>query len=432
MSDVPGAAAVFYNRLVKLRNRAEILALAAWADVSPNYLSESWARLSPQLVDRLAELQVSAAVAGADYGGATLAQQGQWEAPQGWVEAQAFSGWASNGSRLAEPLASPIIDVKTLIGGGMGVAPAMKQGSQMLKMLAGLQISDAGRGAASVDTAVRPRVGYTRMLNPPSCARCVVLAGRFYRWNAGFRRHPHCDCVHVQTAVASTAAARAEGLVDDPYEYFHSLTAAEQEAQFGRGYASAIRDGGDIYQVVNSRRGRLGVFTTEGYTRRGYAKSVLRPGQRRMTPDTIYRLNPDRDQAIAALRAQGYILPGGQVPGGSIRGNVEGFGQMGRGGTRKAASQAVLDARRTGVRDPNIRYTMTAAERRLYDAEAAYKEVLAGRNPYVSTAFLNTPDPYGLHRFIAAGPRQPLTPQIAASVEAAYRDALAKAGQRFI
>lgn len=36
-------------------------------------------------------------------------------------------------------------------------------------------------------------LGYVRMLTPPSsCDRCVILAGRWYRWNQGFERHPMC------------------------------------------------------------------------------------------------------------------------------------------------------------------------------------------------------------------------------------------------
>ena len=220
----------------------------------------------------------------------------------------------------------------------------------------------------------------------------------------------NCDCVHVQTRASGTQAARDEGLIDDPYEYFHSLSEAEQDRVFGKGYARSIRDGGDIYQVVNSKRGRVGAFTTEGTTRRGYASSVLRSRQRRMTPDTIYRLNPKREDAIAALRQQGYILPGGQVPGGSLRGQVEGFGALGRGGTRIGASRAVEQARATGVRDPNVRYTMTEAERRLFDASARYEQVLAGRNPF-------SKDGTGL------------TPSIAATVETDYRRWLASGGQ---
>lgn len=432
MAEVPQAARAFYNTLARLRSKSQDLAARAWGDVSPAFLSESWVRIGPQFVSQLALLQVQAATAGSEYGAATLAAQGTWVPPEAFVDAGAFGGWASSGARLAVPMGSPIIDVKALIGGGMGVAPAMKRGLGALQTLSGLQVSDAGRGSAAIDTAARQDVGYTRMLNPPSCSRCVVLAGKFYRWNEGFRRHPRCDCVHVQTQASSTQAARSEGLVDDPYDYFHSLSEADQDRVFGQGYAASIRDGGDIYQVVNSKRGRVGAFTTEGTTRRGYARGSLNRGQRRMTPDTIYRLNPKREDALAALRQQGYILPGGQVPGGSLRGaTYEGFGALGRGGTRRAASQAVLDARATGMRDGS-RYTMTEAERRLQDAEQRYIQVLQGRNPFASPGFGSTPDPFGqrLNR-IGAGPSAPLTPEIAALVETDYRRWLATGGQIF-
>ncbi|MFK4494807.1 hypothetical protein [Dermacoccus sp. GAS27A] len=55
------------------------------------------------------------------------------------------------------------------------------------------QISDAGRAGGAVSIAARPKVtGYVRMLVPPSCSRCAILAGKEYRWNQGFQRHPHC------------------------------------------------------------------------------------------------------------------------------------------------------------------------------------------------------------------------------------------------
>ena len=174
------------------------------------------------------------------------------------------------------------------------------------------------------------------------------------------------------------------------------------------------------------------MFTTQGTTR-GYASTLLKPGQRRLTPEAIYRQsNGNRVKARDLLTEHGYLLPGGQVPGGALRGRVEGFGQMGKGGKAKAAREAVLEARRTGVRDPNNRYTMTAAERRLYDAEQRYSMVLQGRNPFASPGFGNTPDPYGIGlNKVGAGPSAPLTPQIAAMVENDYRRWLASGGQKF-
>lgn len=437
MAEISISTALFYDALVAIRRENTTLARRAWAEVDGQYLTQSWARIRPHLLQALAAAQIEAAAAGTTYGAFALAEEGTWQAPEVFVDPRAFAGWSSSGAELAGTLDTTLTTTKEAIGAGLAVPQALERGWSTLSGIVALQISDAGRVAAGADLASRRGVGYVRMLNPPSCARCVVLAGKWFRWNEGFRRHPRCDCVHRPSTAGSLDGARSEGLVDDPYAYFHGLDRHEQDRIFGQAQAEAIRDGGDIYQVINSARGRVGAFTTEGTSRNGYASTVLRARQRRMTPETIYRLNPRREDALQALRDQGYILPAGQVPGGSLRGaRYEGFGQLGRGGTRRAASHAIEEARRTGVRDPNNRYTMTAAERRLYDAEQRYRSVLEGRSPYVSPAFGNTPDPTGtltgFGRSSASGRTRPPTPLEAAIAEADYRRWLASGGQIYL
>lgn len=197
------------------------------------------------------------------------------------------------------------------------------------------------------------------------------------------------------------AAAESEGLVHDPYEYFQSLSAAEQDRVYTKAGAQAIRDGGDLFQVVNSRRGIKpgGLTTTEGTSRRG---NFGRNGPR-LTPEAIYGKGLSREATLSELERYGYILPGGQNPLGVIRGQAEGFGQMGRGGTRVGAREAVLKARETGIRDPNVRATMTAAERRVFDAQANWDAVRAGRNPFTNAK------------------NAKVTPEVAARVEREYR-----------
>lgn len=436
MADVSIASALFYDALVAIRTKNATAARRIWHEMSGQYLSESWARLKPLLLQTLVASQVEAAAAGATYGAFALAEEGVWQAPEAFVDPRAFGGWSSSGAQLTGTLDTALVTTKEAIGAGLTVPQAMERGWTALSGIVGLQISDAGRVAAGADLASRRGVGYVRMLNPPSCSRCVVLAGKWFRWNEGFRRHPRCDCVHRPSTAGSLDGARREGMVDDPYDYFRGLDKTAQNREFGEAQAQAIRDGADIYQVINSARGRVGAFTTEGTTRRGNAASVLRARQRRMTPETIYRLNPKREDAIQALRDQGYILPGGQVPGGSLRGaRYEGFGQMGRGGTRKAASHAIEEARRTGVRNPGSRYTMTAAERRLHDAEQRYLSVLQGYSPSSSPRFGNTPDPTGAltgyGRSSASGRTRPPTPLEAAQAEAEYRHWLTTGGQIF-
>jgi hypothetical protein len=269
-----------------------------------------------------------------------------------------------------------------------------------------------------VDMAVRKNVGYVRMLTLPSCGRCVVLAGRFYRWNAGFLRHPRCDCRHVPSSENVAGDLRT-----DAYEAFNSYTPAQQDKHFGKGGAQAIRDGADVSQVVNSRRGMSasGRMTTEGTSRRGNYRQVT-GRDRRMTPQAIYDLNKgDRAAAVRDLERYGYILPGGQNPLGALRGQREGFGALGRGGTRVGASAAVQQARETGVRDPLIRATMTTAERRLADAETRWRLVQQGVNPFGAPTMTSR----------AAYSAPPLTPAVAALVEQDYRRWLRTNGEVF-
>jgi hypothetical protein len=377
---IPEAAVAHYKQMQRLQALAVLAASNLWSEVSLADLSGSWAAQVPLLVPVLSGVQVRAASAGASYGGQTLADQGLYEAPRHFVNPAAFGGFASDGRTLEGLLYSAVPHTKTLIAGGMEPRQALASGGKFLTTVTRTQVADAGRGAAGVDTAARNRVSYVRMLNPPSCSRCSVLAGRVYRWNAGFQRHPKCDCVHVQTTAIK--AAEAEGLIHDPYEYFKSLSPEEQDKNYTKAGAQAIRDGGDIFQVVNSRRGMEpgGLITTEGTSKRG---NFGRNGPR-LTPEAIYGKGLSREATLAELERFGYILPGGQNPTGVLRGQAEGFGELGRGGIRVGVRHAVEEARRTGVRDPLQRATMTAAERRVLDAQLNWDAVRAGRNPFTN------------------------------------------------
>jgi hypothetical protein len=398
---IPDAAVKHYKQMQRLQALTVLAAADLWAEVSLTDLSGSWAAQVPLLVPILSGVQVKAAEAGAVYGAQTLADQGLYEAPQHFVNPSAFGGVTSDGRTLEGLLYAAVPHTKTLIAGGMDPGLALKQGGKFLTTLTRTQVADAGRGAAGVDTATRRNTGYVRMLNPPSCSRCSILAGRFYRWNAGFNRHPKCDCIHVASTRNAIEGGKSEGLVHDPYEYFKSLSPEEQDRNYTRAGAQAIRDGGDIFQVVNSRRGMKpgGLVTTEGTSKRG---NFGRNGPR-LTPEAIYGKGLSREATLAELERFGYILPGGQNPSGVIRGGAEGFGQLGRGGTRVGAREAVLRARESGVRDPNVRATMTAAELRAFDAQANWDAVRSGRNPFTNAK------------------NAPITPEVAARVEREFR-----------
>ena len=75
----------------------------------------------------------------------------------------------------------------------------------------------------------------------------------------------------------------------------HSLLAT----RFDLRPADVERDGADVGQVVNARSGMTanGNFTTTGTTRTGNASRGLARGQRRMTPELIYKQAKNRAEA---------------------------------------------------------------------------------------------------------------------------------------
>lgn len=398
MASIPPAISHHYALVREQEARALATATRHWRKLGPNWIGQAWAERIPTVTVAVTTAQRTAAASALVSGALALGEQGQWAEPDGIVDMDAFAGLAADGRSLDTLLRGPAITTRTLIAGGVEPAEALAAGGRQLSMMVLTEIADAGRVAAGVQIAARPRTGYVRMLNPPSCSRCVVLAGRFYRWNQGFLRHPRCDCKHVPTMVTDQAEAFAEGLIDDPYEAFNRMSEAEQNRVFTHAGAHAIRDGADMYQVVNARRGMKyrGAFTSEGTSKHGWAGQILRRGQKRMTPETIYRLNPNREQAVEALRAQGYITGRGQVSGGALRGQYE----------------ATYEGRR-----------MTAAEKRVAVAARDWQDVQNGLNPWTPAA----QERHGGARI--GGADYPLTPKIAAEVEARYYAAIATDGE---
>lgn len=312
-------AAEHYLEQKALSNAAAYRAQAMWQTVDRNRIWASWAELLPQAVQTITRAQYLAAAGAEDYVTGSLEVQGLDGAGSKLIPA-AFAGAASDGRSLAGLLSSPAYTALDAIDAGASVDRAMSAGLNQLLMMASTTVTDAGRVAAGVGVASRRvRTGYIRMLSPPSCARCAVLAGRFYRWNDGFARHPQCKCIHIPTEENASGDKRT-----DPYKYFDSLSADDQRKYFTDAGAKAIRDGADISQVVNSRRGMnaAGMKTTEGTSKRGYYRGQS-GSTVRLTPEAIYKLNgTDRAAAIRDLEKYGFIIPQGQIPGGAIRNGV--------------------------------------------------------------------------------------------------------------
>lgn len=268
--------------------------LALWDTINAAALDASWAAAAGEVATFVAGGQAVAASLADSYVSAVLTEQNIEASALRVVAPRAFAGIASDGRSLLSLLDEPLIRVKVELGAGRPVQQALAAGRSLLATITTTQVADAGRTAVATAIAARPQVtSYTRMLNPPSCSRCVVLAGKVFAWNQGFQRHPHCDCVHIPT-VEDVAGDTAT----DPVAYFAGLSRADQDRYFTAAGAEAIRRGADVGQVVNVRRTGAGLATAAGQ---------LTPGARLMPETILQRAGNDRAAAIELLRQHGYL-----------------------------------------------------------------------------------------------------------------------------
>lgn len=201
---------------------------------------------------------------------------------------------------------------------------ALNEGAEWMDRMVATIVADTARAAEVASTAQRTWVtGYVRMIEPGACSRCVILAGKRYRWNEGFLRHPRCKCRHIP------ASEDVSGdVLTNPSAYFESLSTTEQDHVFTKAGAEAIRLGADPSQVVNARRGmqiaqvygRKALITTEGTTARGLAGKSLgelgkvagqryrRSGVPRLMPESILANATSPDDALRLLKRFGYVL----------------------------------------------------------------------------------------------------------------------------
>lgn len=293
--------------------------------------------VGPKVVDVVTEGQHTSAAAAQVYMTQVLTELEIPAAPSGSLNLDAFAGVAGDGRTAASSLYGAVIHAaKSQYDPSMATLTPARAAEQALAdaetwiaQVAATLVADASRAAEAVAMAQRPWVeGYVRMLDPKNpCSRCVILAGRFYLYNEGFLRHPECLCRHIPAA-----ENQHHDVLTNPNDYFHSLTAAQQDEVFTSAGASAVRLGADISQVVNARRGmntaqqnlrgwipkgrltpvdafgRKVYVTTEGVTKRAVGRKVMgkdRPF--RLMPESILSIARDRDDALRLLKLYGYV-----------------------------------------------------------------------------------------------------------------------------
>lgn len=302
----PEATSNHYSRQQRLTAAALTAVRSSWSQINPNNLDRSWVLVGRRILVATSAIQRAAALDAVAYVPQVLDELEIDSTPAGRVGVGPLVGVASDGRSLSTLLHEPLVRTKSLIGQGASTSEALAGGLAMLERIIATQIPDAARAATGIGIASRARIGYVRMLNAPSCSRCVVLAGKWFRFNQGFARHPRCDCRHIP-ATENVAG----DLTTDPRK---AIEAGQVTGLSKSDVKAILEDHADVGQVINARRGmQPGGTTLEGATRRGFAGKRLGAARNsravRLTPDRIYEIaGDDRDRAIDLLRRNGYLM----------------------------------------------------------------------------------------------------------------------------
>lgn len=331
---LPPAALEFYatQQAVTLTTRNEVRRL--WRRMGDDF-DGSWARIGPAIVNLLLEGRTVAAEEASSYLPALMAALGLTDAPAAELNVPTLASRASDGRTLESLAAQSVVAAKAYLAatpsasfGAETVGNALSVAEQFLDLVARTQVPDAARVALGAMTTARPNLGgHVRVLNPPSCPRCAILGGRWYRWSDGFDRHEQCDC--TMAPVPSEEYARAEGFIQSPMEAYQAgdirgLTDAQQKA---------LDAGADISRVVNAYRG-VSITSTRSRIPKSFLKKAdvaakrdtsgplgdllgFLPAEIRYpkkvdptypTPEGIYQVAAgDRAKALALLIQHGYL-----------------------------------------------------------------------------------------------------------------------------
>lgn len=284
---------------------AEQAALAAAAALSAQQLlaaGADWATL----LARIAGVQLRAAALAI----ATVSTRLEREP---LISPAPFAGVSAYGYPISEPL---IATIDERVPAPVEPLPAPWWDdtaffSAAVAQLVESEVQDAARSAGQAEMFAQKHEHYVRILVPPSCKRCTVLAGGIYRTDAAFDRHPGCDC--TSEPVASLQDAIDRGLVVTPEEaverdWVRDLTVAERQA---------IADGADATAVINSASGistatfggRRVKVTKHGTTRRAAWRQKNPSARVRLRPETIYQIaDGDRGTALRLLDSNGYRI----------------------------------------------------------------------------------------------------------------------------
>jgi hypothetical protein len=237
------------------------------------------------------------------------------------INTRSLVGTAGDGLPVESLLYGAVTHAKVMVGAGATSAEALAAGSSWLTTAVGTLLSDTGRASERLEMQARPVTGFVRMLNPPSCGRCVILAGKRTHTSQAFLRHPRCDCRNIPASESV-----AGDLTVDPRAHLDSLSDQELAHTLGsKANAAAYRDGADVNQLVNAYRrsgsvqaaqvyGRNVKYTTEATTKRGvYGRAARASGRDvsrapRLMPESIDQAATDAADRMRLLRLYGWVL----------------------------------------------------------------------------------------------------------------------------
>lgn len=319
---LPPAATEFYRvqQDVSTTVRNEVRRL--WRGMGDDF-DASWRRVAGGVLQVIAEGQSQMALRAVTYNHRVLDDLDIPDQPAGELRPESLVGIASDGRRLDTLAAQSVVTAKSAISEGATTQQGLDAGGDWLQLMAQLQVADAARVAVGIGTASRRNIiGNVRVLNPPVCQRCAILGGRFYRWSAGFDRHPGDDC----TMMPVRSQGEAEAFVNDPMDAYRN----GQIKDLTQAQVKAIEEGADIGKVVNAYRGMSTTATKRVLRQNKPAAAPVgvtpgmpdllgflppevrnrRPELTRLTPEGIYqRAGSDRNEVIRLLVREGYITP---------------------------------------------------------------------------------------------------------------------------
>ncbi len=303
-----------------------------WSRVDPDDIAGSYAAVEPTLLAVLDTAQERVTAAATAYVPRVMADLGmRLPAAAYRLRPGALVGVTGDGRPTDSLLYRVVVESRRGIGAGLDPREALAAQGRWLSGTVGTVLSDTGRTAERVAGAARGVTTYVRMLVPPSCGRCVILAGQVTGAREAFQRHPRCDCRNLPASPDI-----ADGLTANPGDYLDSLDDAALARTLGsKANAQAYRMGADQNQLVNAYRrgvrsaqvyGRNVKYTTEGTTRRGVAYSRMRQAgyvraqgevkvgryralrAPRLMPESIFQIATDPAEAQRLLRLYGWIL----------------------------------------------------------------------------------------------------------------------------